>query len=87
MEGGRIMQEWILATIIKIEDEHILEVIYAFITELISDEWRCSGNESYRLSFLHKKSPEQYNARGFLFLLPVFTLLIELVDKLFKSGF
>ena len=38
MEGGRIMQELILAAIIKIEDEHILEVIYAFITELISDE-------------------------------------------------
>ena len=32
------MQELILATIIKIEDENILEVIYAFITELISDE-------------------------------------------------
>ena len=32
------MQELILAAIIKIEDEHILEVIYAFITELISDE-------------------------------------------------
>ena len=29
------MQELILAAIIKIEDEHILEVIYAFITELI----------------------------------------------------
>ena len=38
MEGGRSMQELILATIINIEDEHILEVIYAFITELISDE-------------------------------------------------
>lgn len=38
MEGGRIMHELILSTIIKIEDEHILKVIYAFITELISDE-------------------------------------------------
>ena len=38
VEGGRIMQELILAAIINIEDEHILEVIYAFITELISDE-------------------------------------------------
>jgi hypothetical protein len=38
VKGGRIMHELILATIIKIEDEHILEVIYAFITELISDE-------------------------------------------------
>jgi hypothetical protein len=38
VEGGRIMQELILAAIINIEDEHILEVIYAFVTELISDE-------------------------------------------------
>ena len=29
------MQELILAAIINIEDEHILEVIYAFVTELI----------------------------------------------------
>ena len=29
------MRELILSTIIKIEDEHILKVIYAFITELI----------------------------------------------------
>ena len=49
------MQELILAAIINIEDEHILEVIYAFVTELISDEQRCSGNASYRLFFLQKK--------------------------------
>lgn len=35
MEGGRIMQELIVAIIESIEDEHILQVIYGFITELI----------------------------------------------------
>lgn len=38
MKGGRIMQAIILALISNIKDEHMMEVIYEFITALIIDE-------------------------------------------------